>query len=323
MSTTTLVGTPDPDDQHHQHDQPRDGEHGRVIDFPAPPGGPAREPLPTVVDGEVIVEVVDGDGARVPVDQYSRPADRSGRLARPDWLGPATQPGGEPGAGMGGELLPWQRREVVRRPVIAPWLTHAEDVRAASRWAAGWAWHVTGFHTVRSPLYVARLAVHAPRGLWVAGRGVVRWAGDAESLPLRDAAIRAGDADRYVKLTETRADRVRARRRVVVLGLLVTAGAGTAFWVLAPVWLVWVLLVAGVLTLGAVGTPADRPVTGRAVVRTEVQRLTSEIVIRALASLGIAEINKAMGKGGRGITFPARSPAMARAGAPTSTCRSG
>src|SRR5690606_34380369 len=69
-------------------------------------------------------------------------------------------------------------------------------------------------------------------------------------------------------------------------------------------WLIAVLVVLGVLVLGVVGTPADRPVTGRAVVRTQVQRLTSGTVVRALAALGVAEIHKAMAKGRPGRTFP-------------------
>ncbi|MGH3097169.1 MAG: hypothetical protein ACRDMV_14370 [Streptosporangiales bacterium] len=43
---------------------------------------------------------------------------------------------------------------------------------------------------------------------------------------------------------------------------------------------------------------------GAAIVPHRVQKLTSALVIRALSALGIAEINKAMSRGG-GITFPA------------------
>lgn len=268
MSTdTTMVGTPD----HNEHGN----ERGRVIDFPAREPGD-REPAPAVVDGEVL-HTTDSDGVRVAVDP---PA-------------PAR------------EVLPWQRREIERRPVIAEWLRHTDDVRAAARWAAGWAWHATGFHTVRAPLYAAKLAARSPRGVWVASRTVVRWVADAESSPLRDAAVQAGDIDRYVKLTEARADRVRMRRRAAFTGAVLATAGGISLWAFAPAWLLVVLLVAGVLVLGAIGSPADRPVTGRSVVRTEVQRLTSDIVVRALASLGLAEINKATAKGGRGITFPA------------------
>jgi S-DNA-T family DNA segregation ATPase FtsK/SpoIIIE len=57
--------------------------------------------------------------------------------------------------------------------------------------------------------------------------------------------------------------------------------------------------------LGWIGTPKDKAVLGtRAVVTHKAQRLTSDIVVRALAALGIAEINKTVAKGGNGITFP-------------------
>ena len=53
------------------------------------------------------------------------------------------------------------------------------------------------------------------------------------------------------------------------------------------------------------GASADRPLIDRAVVPHKVAKLTSEHIIRALAALGIAEINKALAKGGDGISFPA------------------
>lgn len=53
------------------------------------------------------------------------------------------------------------------------------------------------------------------------------------------------------------------------------------------------------------GTPADKRVFDRAVIPTQAQKLTSELVLRALGALGIAELNKAVGKGRDGINFPA------------------
>jgi DNA segregation ATPase FtsK/SpoIIIE, S-DNA-T family len=301
-TTTTAVGTPDPDDQHPQHGpNPRDpqGEHvstnpdhhpdqdraadGRVIDFPT--SGTGRNDLPAVVDGEVIpptttgTEDADGDGPRVPVDP------------------PARAPGRE--------ALPWQRGEIERRPVIAPWLRRADDLTAAGRWAAGWAWHATGFHTVRAPLYAVKLATRAPRGVVVAGARLGGWVNDAESRPLRETAIRGGESDQYLRLLAARAERVRVRRRLAFVGVMLGAAGLLVLHAFAPTWLVLVLALAAVLILGWVGTPADRPVTGRSVVRTEVQRLTSDVVIRALSALGLAEVNKATAKGGPGVTFPA------------------
>jgi S-DNA-T family DNA segregation ATPase FtsK/SpoIIIE len=283
-STTTVPGGPDPDDP---RDLVTDGDpamtdrtstgDGRVIEFPPRPVEPGRIPpprrgvVPAVIDAEVVDE-------RIPVD----PPPSTGR-----------------------ELLPWQRREVTRRPIVAPWLRRAEDVKAAGRWLAGWVWHATGFHTVRVPIYAAKLAARSPRGLGVAMARAGRWVNDSEAAPLRAQAIRGGEADQYLKLTAARADRARVRRRLALAGVLAATAGVFALHAFAPGWLVLVLALAGVLVLGWVGTPADRPVTGRSVVHHQVQRLTSELVIRALGSLGLAEINKALLKGLGGITFPA------------------
>jgi DNA segregation ATPase FtsK/SpoIIIE, S-DNA-T family len=295
MSTPTLVGTPDPDDNHpttHSTDTSGTrgtGEAGRVIDFPGDRPPPITATA-TVVDPDpgtdtpvgpvveaVIVDDPDPDEVPVPVDQ---PASRGAA-----------------------EALPW-RREIERRPIIAPWLKRADDVLAAARWLAGWVWHATGFHVVRLPLYLVKLTVRAPRGMLVAGARLRGWVGDAESAPLREGAIRAGEPDQWLRLNNARMDRVRVRRRLGAAAALASGAAVLALHVWAPHWLVWSLSAVLVLLLGWVGTPADRPLTGPSVVRTQVQRLTSEVVTRALGALGLAELNKAFAKGGAGVTFP-------------------
>lgn len=263
------------------HDEPPAAGGARVLDFrprsvgaaSANAGVNADAAGPTIVDGQI---VDDTDVQRIPVDP------------------PA-------GTDVG---LPW-RRETSRRPIVAPWLRRSDDVRAAARWAAGWVWHATGFHVVRAPFYAARLTARAPHGAAVAVAGAARWAGDAESRPLREQAVRAGEPDQYLRLSKARAERVAARRRLLLAGGLAAAGVGVALWTFAPEWLLAILLVTAVLVLGWVGTPADRPVTGRSVVTHRPTRLTSELVVRALGALGLAEVNKALAKGANGITFPA------------------
>jgi S-DNA-T family DNA segregation ATPase FtsK/SpoIIIE len=58
----------------------------------------------------------------------------------------------------------------------------------------------------------------------------------------------------------------------------------------------WAALAAALAFLGILGKPADRPLINRAVVPSTVEKLTSDIVIRALTVLGIAGINQAMAK---------------------------
>jgi S-DNA-T family DNA segregation ATPase FtsK/SpoIIIE len=61
-----------------------------------------------------------------------------------------------------------------------------------------------------------------------------------------------------------------------------------------------------VLALGRVGRPSDRPVVGTAVSVPTVPRLTSEVVVRGLAALGIPGINQAVARNAKGTGwFPA------------------
>src|SRR5689334_18870129 len=107
------IPTPDPDDTRQPTTSTGDDDAGRVIDFPAHGDRRPAVTAAAVVDDHpgaaapvVDAVIVDDDGAedgepRLPVDL---PAPRHA----------------------GGEMLPWKRREVERRPVIAPWLTKSE-----------------------------------------------------------------------------------------------------------------------------------------------------------------------------------------------------
>ncbi|SFP66661.1 DNA segregation ATPase FtsK/SpoIIIE, S-DNA-T family [Actinomadura madurae] len=191
-----------------------------------------------------------------------------------------------------------------RRPIIAPWLRDRSEAKATVRWAVGYAGHVTGYHTARIPLYSLRLAMRSPRGLWRVAAGTWRWTFDMDARPLRTHAIDRRNDEAYLKLMSERNDRVRARLMVTAAG---AAGTGLAAMSVAAAGGVTqtAVLAALVFLLGWIGTPTDRRILDTAVVSTKAPKLTSEIVVRALAALGNAEINKAVGKGGSGITFPA------------------
>ncbi|MFJ6212227.1 cell division protein FtsK [Streptomyces sp. NPDC092296] len=189
-----------------------------------------------------------------------------------------------------------QRR---REPVLPKWASNREEFRAAARWAAGQAAHTTAYHAARSPLYAARLAARAPRGAVRVVGGAGRWVADAQGAPMRAVAVRKEDAELYLRLTRQRDAKVRLRALLAAL-----AGAfGIAFvavlLVMTPGWTHLALAAATVSVLGWAGAPADQPLISRAVSKTAVPRLTSDIVERALLALGIG----GMGKGE--ITFPA------------------
>ncbi|MBC6461471.1 cell division protein FtsK [Actinomadura sp. HBU206391] len=195
-------------------------------------------------------------------------------------------------------------RRAKRRPIIAPWLRDAHEAKATVRWAVGYAGHVTGYHAARVPLYGLRLTLRSPKGALRVVAGTWRWCFDAEAMPLRMNAVIRNDADTYLKLLRERNDRVRWRRIVAGAGII-GGGLGASAVMAAGGITQATALAALVAVLGWIGTPEDARILDTAVVSTKAPKLTSEIVVRALAALGIAEINKAVGKGGGGITFPA------------------
>lgn len=284
MTTTTLVGTPDPDNP----------DEGRVLPFPARPtdtppadSDRAQDAVPAGPDPDEVVNgdlVNDDEDASVLVDQPAAPVPVDDRPL-PERLADLTQ---------------------ARRPILPAWLRHQTELTAVLHWAAGHVGHVAAFHAVRCPLYAGRLAWRAPRGLVRTVAHLVGWVFDLEGAPLRADAVAKGDQDGYLRLVEARRQRVRNRLLIATVAAVVaTAGVLVlAGW--TPVWAQDTALALVIGLLGWIGTPQDKAVLGtRAVVTHKAQKLTSDIVVRALSALGIGEINKAVKPGGGGITFPA------------------
>lgn len=131
-----------------------------------------------------------------------------------------------------------------------------------------------------------------------------RWTSDAEGQPLRAAAARREDAELYLKLCRQRDNRVRLRSLISLLASVFGLAAVVVLWVMTSTATLLVLASAVVLALGVAGAPVDEPLITRAVVKAKAPKLTSDMVIRALESLGIGGITSAKSKGS-GITFPA------------------
>jgi len=184
-----------------------------------------------------------------------------------------------------------------RRPIITPWLRSRRDFQATVSRAAGHAWYATVYHGLRAPWYTVQLATMAPRGACRFAADTNRWLWDREAAPLRDFAVRQEDVAEYMTLARLRGSRVRLRGLVTVIAC--TFGLGFAIWlyVMAPAYL-YAFAAGGALTLGYFGQQPDAPVIGPAVMRTELQKLTGSIVLRALDAIGNAKISAAVKKGG-------------------------
>ncbi|MCZ4123893.1 cell division protein FtsK [Streptomyces sp. H39-S7] len=188
-------------------------------------------------------------------------------------------------------------KDKARHSVIPAWLKSPEQRKQVARWAVRHYAAVTGFHAVRIPLYWAKLTAYAPYGLarWAGAAG--RWVSDAESRPVRLAAVRAEDAAEYLRLARIRDGRVKLRGILASLASLVGLGATLAMWVLAPTWMLALAAVIVTTTFGWAGIPADRPLIESARVKFRNRKLTSDIVSRAFIAAGLT-------KPDQGVAFP-------------------
>lgn len=192
-------------------------------------------------------------------------------------------------------VLPWDAAPV-RKPLAPVWLSDSVQRRAASRWAAGHLRWLAAFHLLRVPKYSGRAIVYVPRGLARAAVAWFRWLFDWDAHGLRLDLIQRREAGHYHTAARHRDDRVKNRAlgsfvvAVLVVGVAVVA---LQFW---PVT-VWLGLVAAGLFFTWYGRPVGKPfLVDHAVLPTQVTRLTSDVVARALASIGIAVLARSVEK---------------------------
>ncbi|MFF4989609.1 cell division protein FtsK [Streptosporangium saharense] len=209
-------------------------------------------------------------------------------------------------APLGSRLAVLAERRADRPPVVPVWLRSRADAVDRLRWEAEHVGYIAAYHTLRGPAYAARLARRAPRGLaWVV-RDVARWVRDIETVPLRADVIKRGATAEYLALSSRHEARVRARLLKALAVLFVAIVGGLLVAVAAPAWVQWVSLSAVLALLGRYGTPRDMQVFDRAVIPARVERLTSDIVIRALGALGNSDLSKAAAKNAIEFVSPIR-----------------
>ena len=239
---------------------------------------PGDDTPPTTSDG-LADGLADGQGARV---------DQPGAAERGDWLAELAE------------------RAKDRAPIVPSWLRSRAEALATLKWISAHYAYVAGYHATRTPKYAAKLGVRAPRGLFRLVAGFVGWTFDLEGVPVRLATVAKADPEAYLKLSRQRDARVRLRVWVAGLTLLAVVSGGMAIAAKAPAVAQWAALALLVAVLGVVGRPADRPLIDRAVIPTAREKLTSDVVVRALGALGISAINQALAKDARnGIKFVA------------------
>lgn len=197
---------------------------------------------------------------------------------------PAPQPR-KPSFGQPGEL----------RQIIPGRFKSREAFRKHYGWYLRLGGHHAAYHGVRLP---KRTVLAVAWGLVGAGRIVLMqlsWWWVTEQTYLRHEAVAANDPRTWQSLhkhaRETRLVRGFALLAEVA-ALLVAGGVVTAYapWAWAPI------IVAAVPLLAWVGRPAGKPINDSAVVPSHIEPLSQDLIVQALGTLGLGELNKALAK---------------------------
>jgi len=194
-------------------------------------------------------------------------------------------------------------RRRTRRPIIPVWLRSRRDAVRVITWEVEHAAYLVGYHASRTHLYAWRLTRHAPAGAWKLTRGIAAWVSDAPGRAAIAEALAQKRPGEVAMLSERHDARVKSRVLTLLGAAVVLAVAGILV-AQTPTPVQWATVAALTFVLGAIGRPADRKVFDRPVIPQRVERLTSDIVVRALGSLGISELTKAAASNGIEFVAP-------------------
>ncbi|MBB0245499.1 AAA family ATPase [Streptomyces alkaliphilus] len=221
--------------------------------------------------------------------------------AAPEVLeGVALRPVDRPQTDLPGTWLAERQARLADAPPVLPaWLRSGRDLADAARWVGSYYGHLTAFHALRAPVYLARLIGRAPRGLWRLTARWFRWVVDAEARPVEARAAAGGDVEAWLSLSREHSRRCRPRRVLsLTVGTALAAGTAVAALTLPG----WALAAGGVGVLAAAGLAgrrADTPVITRYVHTHTLRALDSTEVYAALEAIGVGK------KGKSGVEFAA------------------
>jgi DNA segregation ATPase FtsK/SpoIIIE, S-DNA-T family len=193
-----------------------------------------------------------------------------------------------------------QELRVSTRPILPTWASNRSQRRQAATWAARHAAHTAAYHGIRLPLYGAKLSSYAPLGIYRSVLGTAKWVLDWEARPLRKNAIATLNASEYEKLSQQYRDQRNVKAAMVTVGLAGLAAGGMWLGVDDSTTMQLGLSTLGALGFGAIGRPRDAKVIEPASLPTSAQRLTPDVITKALCSIGIAGI----ARDAEAISFP-------------------
>jgi S-DNA-T family DNA segregation ATPase FtsK/SpoIIIE len=190
--------------------------------------------------------------------------------------------------------------EAQRKAIIpAHWRTR-EAAKRHLQLAAARHGHRAAYHGVRSPGYAVLAAGYAVRGVFVAAAAVIRWWTIPGMAQLEHQAAADGLLNEHLRMHKQGRETRKARAIIVGVTAALILVAVDAMVRFAPWWAWGLAAAAAFVSLARAGRPQGKTIITRAELPAQVQPPTQDVIIRALGSIGIGEINKAIAAG----TFP-------------------
>ena len=184
-----------------------------------------------------------------------------------------------------------------RKAVIPEHWRTRENARRHVALAAARHGHAAAYHSVRSPAYFFKALGFAVRGVIVTIKRLITWWHIPGTAKLEGEAAANGLLTEHLRLNKQGREVRKARGTILALclaGIAVVAVAAVRF---AP-WWGWALIAAASFALFALaGRPQGKTITTRAQIPAQVQPPTQDVIFRALGSVGIAQISRALTDG--------------------------
>ena len=192
------------------------------------------------------------------------------------------------------------RAEPQRRAIIpAHWRTR-EAAKRHVQLAAARHVHRAAYHGVRSPGYGVMATGYAVRGVFTVSAAILSWWHIPGTTQLEHQAAADGLLNDHLRLHKQGRDTRKARGIILAVVAVIALVLAVAIARFAPWQAQGVLAAAAFTALARAGRPKGKTITKKAELPAQVQPPDRDVIVRALGSLGIAQISRAIADG----TFP-------------------
>jgi S-DNA-T family DNA segregation ATPase FtsK/SpoIIIE len=189
-----------------------------------------------------------------------------------------------------------------RRPVLPYWMRGRQQFLDAVRIRSGYWWYLLRLHGLRLPVYVVLTVFWGVAGTgWLLLLWLQWWLMPVPAEAQFAAVQESWKAWKSLHMTHRQTAKVRA---IISGGVLFAVAFGIDLALaLHAAWVLYAAAAAVVLTAARLGRPDGVRIVRPALVPSQYEKLTQDVIVRALGSLGISKIDQWL-REGREIVFP-------------------